>query len=126
MATEVGRRLHWRGGSRVSETIARAGRGALFEKSLAPAGDVAGVFRRTMLEAPAKTGAVLRHERGANVAAPAKAGRVPVRDIGAVPTHEMTRWFGALFADEARRPPSGVTGFDGRLSPIFPGRKPGF
>lgn len=39
---------------------------------------------------------------------------------------DMARWLGTLFSDEARRPPSGVTGFDGRLSPIFPGRKPGF
>lgn len=40
--------------------------------------------------------------------------------------HDMARWFSDLFADEARRPPSGVTGFDNRLAPIFPGRKPGF
>lgn len=39
---------------------------------------------------------------------------------------DMARWLGALFGDETRRPPSGVTGFDGRSAPIFPGRKPGF
>lgn len=47
----------------------------------------------------------------------------PVRPA---PTADMTRWVGTLFADEARRPPSGVTGFDSRLSPFFPGRKAGF
>lgn len=39
---------------------------------------------------------------------------------------DVARMMRYLFADEARRPPSGVTGFDDRLSPIFPGRKPGF
>lgn len=43
-----------------------------------------------------------------------------------VGTPDLARWLGALFGDEARRPPSGVTGFDGRSAPIFPGRKPGF
>lgn len=38
----------------------------------------------------------------------------------------MMRWFGQLFGDEARRPPSGPTRADTMLSPIFPGRKPGF
>jgi hypothetical protein len=40
--------------------------------------------------------------------------------------HEMMRWFGQTFGDEARRPPSGPTRSDTMLSPIFPGRKPGF
>ncbi|WP_287833353.1 hypothetical protein [Acidiphilium sp.] len=39
---------------------------------------------------------------------------------------DLGRWLGGLFGDEARRPPSGVTGFDTRMSPVFPGRKPGF
>ncbi|MCW8307741.1 hypothetical protein AruPA_11885 [Acidiphilium sp. PA] len=39
---------------------------------------------------------------------------------------DMARMVRDLFADEGRRPPSGVTGFDSALSPIFPGRKPGF
>lgn len=57
-----------------------------------------------------------------------EAGREPASArTGMTPQpHDMTRWLGDLFADEARRPPSGVTGFDSRLSPIFPGRKPGF
>lgn len=38
------------------------------------------------------------------------------------PRAEMRR----LFAEESRRPPSGVTGFDHRLAPIWPGRKPGY
>ncbi len=44
----------------------------------------------------------------------------------AIVPEDMARMVRDLFADEARRPPSGVTGFDGALSPIFPGRKPGF
>ncbi|MFT2096011.1 hypothetical protein ACMS1Z_15405 [Acidiphilium multivorum] len=39
---------------------------------------------------------------------------------------DLGRWLGGLFGDEARRPPSGVTGYDTRMSPVFPGRKPGF
>lgn len=44
----------------------------------------------------------------------------------AVAPPDMMRIIGELFGDEARRPPSGVTGFDARMSPIFAGRKPGF
>lgn len=44
----------------------------------------------------------------------------------AVPPPDMMRIMGELFGDEARRPPSGVTGFDARMSPVFAGRKPGF
>ena len=50
--------------------------------------------------------------------------------IGAVPPAvsppDMMRIMGEFFGDEARRPPSGVTGFDARMSPVFAGRKPGF
>ena len=52
--------------------------------------------------------------------------RNPVGPAGSAQPQDMARWLGDLFADEARRPPSGVTGFDSRLSPIFAGRKPGF
>jgi len=52
------------------------------------------------------------------------------KGIGAVPPAvsppDMMRIMGELFGDEARRPPSGVTGFDARMSPVFAGRKPGF
>lgn len=47
-------------------------------------------------------------------------------EIPASSYHVLTRWLGDMFSDEARRPPSGVTGFDGRMAPIFPGRKPAF
>lgn len=53
-------------------------------------------------------------------------GVVKAAAVSAVQPHDMVRLMGDLFADEGRRPPSGVTGFDGRLSPIFAGRKPGF
>jgi hypothetical protein len=42
------------------------------------------------------------------------------------PGRDMMLWFGRVFGDEARRPPSGPTRPDTMLSPIFPGRKPGF
>jgi hypothetical protein len=48
------------------------------------------------------------------------------RAAGVMAPGDVARMMRDLFADEARRPPSGVTGFDDRLSPIFPGRKPGF
>lgn len=40
--------------------------------------------------------------------------------------HDMMSWFGRVFGDEARRPPSGPTRHDSMLAPIYPGRKPSF
>lgn len=55
---------------------------------------------------------------------------LPVADVvgtrGQQEVGDLARQLGTLFSDEARRPPSGVTGFDERLWPIYPGRKPGF
>lgn len=48
--------------------------------------------------------------------------RHALHEVRTDPRAEMRR----LFADESRRPPSGVTGFDHRLAPIWAGRKPGY
>jgi hypothetical protein len=72
-------------------------------------------------------GVVERRFDGQAVGAVDTKGRVGDRlDRAAVVPEDMARMVRVLFADEARRPPSGVTGFDSVLSPIFPGRKPGF
>ncbi|WP_286704188.1 MULTISPECIES: hypothetical protein [Acidiphilium] len=72
-------------------------------------------------------GVVERRFDGQAVGAVDTKGRVGDRlDRAAVVPEDMARMVRDLFTDEARRPPSGVTGFDSALSPIFPGRKPAF
>lgn len=39
---------------------------------------------------------------------------------------QFGRWFDEFLTADARRPPSGVGGFDSRTAPIWPGRKPAF
>lgn len=39
---------------------------------------------------------------------------------------QFGRWFNEFASADARRPPSGVGGFDSRAAPIWPGRKPAF
>jgi hypothetical protein len=66
-----------------------------------------------------------RSAHGRSAAAAAVPARPEAR-FAAPERMDLGRWLGGLFGDEARRPPSGVTGFDTRMSPVFPGRKPGF
>ncbi|WP_174503598.1 hypothetical protein [Acidiphilium sp. C61] len=74
--------------------------------------------------APVVSGRAIRSEAAGLAAATAPAR--PAARFAAPERMDLGRWLGGLFGDEARRPPSGVTGFDARLSPVFPGRKPGF
>ncbi|BAJ82186.1 hypothetical protein ACMV_28390 [Acidiphilium multivorum AIU301] len=63
---------------------------------------------------------------GAEATGLAAAAVRPETRFAAPERMDLGRWLGGLFGDEARRPPSGVTGYDTRMSPVFPGRKPGF
>ncbi|MDD4936794.1 MAG: hypothetical protein PHT60_13580 [Acidiphilium sp.] len=117
-----------------------AGGGGLLARAAAPVGDRSAWDRRDAgavagwRASPAKAGApedadrfrshsVTDHGRVDRAAGP---DAMMVGRDEAVPRYDVARMIGDLFADEARRPPSGVTGFDGRLAPIFAGRKPGF
>lgn len=124
--------------SAVRRTIYRRDAAAVNDRPLAPVAaggggrralwrerDVAGAVRAAAVDGGPRAVA----HGGAAPDAAAEAVAAPVTGPGAAGMAgpgDLARWLGTLFGDEARRPPSGVTGFDGRLSPIFPGRKPGF
>lgn len=123
---------------------AMVGRGGIGVRAMAPVGREAG-WNRDGFSAPVRQvdhyheprlERAVRHDREADgpqeshrwrsrwQTAQQESGRAA--SAKSVQPHDMVRMMGDLFADEGRRPPSGVTGFDGRLSPIFAGRKPGF
>jgi hypothetical protein len=70
--------------------------------------------------------AARRQDQHAAASATVQSHPHSIAPTGVVSSDDVVRIMRDVFADDARRPPAGVTGFDNRLSPIYPGRKPGF